>query len=79
MKTDNEIIKLLNESINLEDIKICLTNSAFSDTKNETYIDLSEIRDLINRQQAEIKRLTAKSNHSIGIDNTKENGYFPFD
>ena len=35
--------------------------------------------DLINRQRAEIERLKEQLDHSIGIDNTKNNGCFPFD
>ena len=33
----------------------------------------------IETQSAEIERLQEKLNHSIGVDNTKENGCFPFD
>lgn len=35
--------------------------------------------DLINRQKAEIESLKDKLNHSIGVNNTRENGCFPFD
>ncbi len=35
--------------------------------------------DLINRQKAEIEELKTKLSHSIGVDNTKQNGCFPFD
>lgn len=38
-----------------------------------------EVFNVFNRLKAEIERLKEKLNHSIGIDNTKENGYFPFD
>ena len=38
-----------------------------------------ELLDIANRQKAEIERLKDKLNHSIGVDNTKENGCFPFD
>ena len=34
---------------------------------------------VIKRQDAEIERLQEKLAHSTGVDNTKENGYFPFD
>lgn len=34
---------------------------------------------VIKRLDTEIERLKEKLNHSIGVDNTKENGCFPFD
>lgn len=35
--------------------------------------------DLINRQKAEIEGLKMELSHSIGVDNTNQNGCFPFD
>lgn len=55
--TDNEIIKAFNEGIGLDDIKICIAPSFFgkdSEDKNE-YITLATIRDVFNRQKAEIE------------------------
>lgn len=34
---------------------------------------------LIDRRDAEIEKLKEELNHSIGTDNTKKNGCFPFD
>jgi len=37
------------------------------------------VLELINRQKAEIEGLKTKLSHSIGVDNTNQNGCFPFD
>lgn len=71
--TDDEIIKALE----------CCINDNCNDCP-ETFgnCELTTMRnalDLLKRQRATIERLQKKLNHSIGVDNTKENGYFPFD
>lgn len=71
--TDDEIIKALE----------CCINDNCNDCP-ETFgnCELTAMRnalDLLKRQRATIERLQKKLNHSIGVDNTKENGYFPFD
>lgn len=71
--TDDEIIKALE----------CCINDNCNDCP-ETFgnCELTAMRnalDLLKRQRAEIERLQEKLNHSIGVDNTKENGCFPFD
>lgn len=71
--TDDEIIKMLE----------CCINDNCNDCP-ETFgnCELTAMRnalDLLKRQKATIERLQEKLNHSIGVDNTKETGYFPFD
>lgn len=73
--TDNDII---------EAFKCCNINCDCLGCPNKADRDTckgvgKEVLDLINRQKAEIESLKDKLNHSIGTDNTKENGYFPFD
>lgn len=63
--TDNEIMRAL---------------ELFKSGKDENFAFVSgNALDLINRQKEEIERLQEKLSHSIGVDNTKEYGCFPFD
>jgi hypothetical protein len=61
--TDNEIIKALNTALGMEHISIYCANS-----ENEVrMIKVVDIVDLINRLQAEIKRLTEENDILNGV------------
>lgn len=71
--TDDEIIKML---------ECCINDNCNNCPETFGNCELTAMRnalDLLKRQRATIERLQKKLNHSIGVDNTKENGYFPFD
>ena len=81
--TDNEIIKALECCIN-KDLVVFWHIEEFPTVCDDwfvsrTPITIRDIERVIANQQAEIESLKNKLNHSIGIDNIKENGCFPFD
>ena len=75
--SDNEIIKALECCIH-DDYDYCKECPYLKNKPCHEGL-IQDAFDLINRQKEEIESLKDKLNHSIGIDNSKENGYFPFD
>ena len=78
--TDNEIIKALVDAV------ICVGRAPFVEKQRKGEELKQNILDLINRQDEELNRLQAENERlrkrldlSVGMDNTKNNGCFPFD
>jgi hypothetical protein len=73
--TDEQIIKAIERCIGKD-----FTALWYVETLDQrTPISMRDILRVISNQKAEIERLQEKLSHSIGVDNTKEYGCFPFD
>ena len=73
--TDEQIIKAIERCIGKD-----FTALWYVETIDQrTPISMRDILRVISNQKADIERLQEKLSHSIGVDNTKEYGCFPFD
>ena len=73
--TDEQIIKAIERCIGKD-----FTALWYVKTLDQRIpISMRDILRVISNQKEEIERLQEKLSHSIGVDSTKEYGYFPFD